>query len=86
MFLFNVIILNQGVRIINASSNGVVNILGCLSPDQSDEIYTLTLEFLVFFLEQVDGLEKKGDLNQREDLDRRIRNLVRKIYVFWRNY
>lgn len=73
MFLFNVIILRRGARIVKASPNGVANILGCLSPDHTDEIHLLVLEFMVFLIEQI----------YTEDFIQQIRNLVsEKLFLF----
>lgn len=75
MFLFNVIILRRGARIIKASPSGVANILGCLSPDHSDEIHTLVLELLVFLVEQINT----------EDLNQQIRALViEKLFLLFK--
>lgn len=73
MFLFNVIILRRGARIVKASSNGVSNILGCLSPDNSDEIQTLALEFMIFFLEQIPP---------SDDVVQKIRGAVLDLVLF----
>lgn len=69
MFVFNVIILRRGARIVKASPNGIANVLGCLSPEHSNEVQTLVLDFVIFLHEQI----------PTEDLIQKIREAVDKV-------